>query len=176
MAFCESKGIYLIMDDIYHKLVFDKVIAPPAYNFTKQDVDNSHVIVVNGVAKLYGMTGYRIGWTIAPRRMVEVMINVQSNVTSCPSVVSQAAAEAALTGTQSVVDNLRLTIQNNRDIFLQEMRSFSDVTTIKPDGTFYALPDFRAYSNKSVDLARFILNKAMVVTVPGAEFGMEGYP
>ncbi|MEJ2757349.1 MAG: pyridoxal phosphate-dependent aminotransferase [Anaerolineales bacterium] len=173
--FCERKGIYLIMDDIYHKLVFDKITAPPAYNFTKEDIENTHVIVVNGVAKLYGMTGYRIGWTIAPRRMVEVMTNVQSNVTSCPPVISQAAAEAALTGTQSVVENLRLTIQNNRDIFLQEMRSFSDVVTIKPGGTFYALPDFRAYTNKSVELARFILDKAMVATVPGAEFGMEGH-
>lgn len=173
--FCERKGIYLIMDDIYQKLVFDKITAPPAYQFTKEDVENSHIIVVNGVAKLYGMTGYRIGWTIAPRKLVEIMINVQSNVTSCPPVISQAAAEAALTGTQSVVDTLRLTIQNNRDIFLQEMRSFSDVTTIKPGGTFYALPDFRAYSAKSVELARFLLEKAMVVTVPGLEFGMEGH-
>ncbi len=103
------------------------------------------------------------------------MINIQSNVTSCPSVVSQAAAEGALNGMQSVVENLRLTIQNNRDILMQEMRSFSDVVTIKPQGTFYALPDFRAYSKDSVQLARFLLDKAMVVTVPGAEFGMEGY-
>jgi aspartate aminotransferase len=58
---------------------------------------------------------------------------------------------------------------------MQEMRSFSDVTTIKPNGTFYALPDFRAYNGNSVELAKFILDKAMVVTVPGSEFGMEGY-
>ncbi len=173
--YCERKGIFVIMDDIYHRLVFDKVSAPPAYKFTKEDVDNSHIIVVNGVAKLYGMTGYRIGWTIAPRRMIEVMINIQSNVTSCPPVVSQAAAESALTGMQSVVENLRLTIQNNRDVLMQEMRSFSDVITIKPSGTFYALPDFRAYTTDSVQLARFLLDKAMVVTVPGVEFGMEGY-
>ncbi|MFN2146466.1 MAG: aminotransferase class I/II-fold pyridoxal phosphate-dependent enzyme, partial [Anaerolineales bacterium] len=175
VEYCERKGIYVIMDDIYHKLVFDDNVAPPAYNFTKEDVNNSHVIVVNGVAKLYGMTGYRIGWTVAPKNLIEVMINVQSNVTSCPSVVSQFAAEGALTGMQSVVANLRLTIQNNRDVFMQEMRSFSDVVTIKPQGTFYALPDVRAYGNDSVKLARFILDKAMVVTVPGKEFGMEGH-
>ncbi len=173
--YCERKGIYLIMDDIYHKLVFDNNTAPSAYNFTKEDVDNSHVILVNGVAKLYGMTGYRIGWTVAPKRMVEVMTNIQSNITSCPPILSQAAAEGALTGMQSVVENLRLTIQNNRDVLMQEMRSFSDVVTIKPQGTFYALPDFRAYNNNSYELARFILEKAMVVTVPGSEFGMEGY-
>jgi aspartate aminotransferase len=173
--YCERKGIYLIMDDIYHKLVFDKINAPSAYNYTKEDVENSRIIIVNGVAKLYGMTGYRIGWTIAPRKMVEVMTNVQSNVTSCPPVLSQAAAEGALTGMQSVVENLRLTIQNNRDILMQEMRSFSDVVTIKPQGTFYALPDFRAYGKDSFKMAKFILEKAMVVTVPGVEFGMEGY-
>jgi aspartate aminotransferase len=163
------------MDDIYQKLVFDKISVPSAYNYTKEDSENTHVLIVNGVAKLYGMTGYRIGWTIAPKRMVEVMVNVQSNVTSCPSVISQSAAEGALTGIQSVVDNLRLTIQNNRDILMQEMRSFSDVVTIKPSGTFYALPDFRAYTNDSIQLARFLLEKAMIVTVPGIEFGMEGH-
>ncbi len=173
--YCERKGIYLIMDDIYHKLVFDKVTAPPAYNYTTQDIENSRILIVNGVAKLYGMTGYRIGWTIAPKRMVEVMANVQSNITSCPPVISQSAAEGALTGIQSVIDNLRLSIQNNRDVLMQEMRSFSDVILTKPSGTFYALPDFRAYTNDSVKLARFLLEKAMVVTVPGSEFGMQGH-
>ena len=173
--YCERKGIYLIMDDIYHKLVFDKVTAPSAYDYTTQDIENSKILIVNGVAKLYGMTGYRIGWTVAPKRMVEVMANVQSNITSCPPVISQSAAEGALTGIQSVIDNLRLSIQNNRDVLMQEMRSFSDVKLTKPSGTFYALPDFRAYTSDSVKLARFLLEKAMVVTVPGAEFGMQGH-
>jgi len=175
VEYCERKGIYLIMDDIYHKLVFNDTVAPPAYNFTNEDIENTKVIVINGVAKLYGMTGYRIGWAIAPRKMVQVMANIQSNVTSCPPVISQSAAEGALTGMQNVVENLRLTIQNNRDILMQEMRSFTDVTTNKPLGTFYALPDFRAYEQDSVKLAKFLLQKALVVTVPGSAFGMEGY-
>lgn len=173
--FCERRDIYLIMDDIYHKLVFDGKKAPPAYQFTQKDVETTHVIVVNGVSKLYGMTGFRIGWVIANRRLVEVMTNVQGQTTSCPSVISQAAAIGALTGVQSVVENLRLTIQNNRDVMMHEMRSFSDVRTIKPDGTFYCLPDFRAYTQDSVELANFLLQKARVVTVPGREFGMEGH-
>ena len=114
-------------------------------------------------------------WAIANRRMVEVMANVQSQITSCPSVVSQAAAEGALTGMQSSVENLRLTIQNNRDIMLTELDAFSDVTVSKPHGTFYCLPDFRAYGGDSTKLAQFILEKALVVTVPGGEFGMEGH-
>ena len=84
VEFCERKGIYLIMDDIYHKLVFDDTQPPSAYEFTDQDVENTRIIVVNGVSKLYGMTGFRIGWAIANRRMVAVMANVQSQITSCP--------------------------------------------------------------------------------------------
>jgi aspartate aminotransferase len=163
------------MDDIYHKLVFDKFQTPSAYEFTDKDVENTRVIVVNGVSKLYGMTGFRIGWTIANRQMVKVMANVQSQITSCPSVVSQAAAEGALTGSQTPVENLRLTIQNNRDIMLNELGTFSDIKVNKPYGTFYCLPDFRAYEKDSSKLAQFLLEKALVVTVPGKEFGMEGH-
>jgi aspartate aminotransferase len=172
---CEKRGIYLIMDDIYHKLVFDGKEAAPGYRFTDKDVENTHVLVVNGVSKLYGMTGFRIGWSIAPRHMTRVMSNVQSQITSCPPVLNQAAAEGALTGMQNVTDNLRLTIQNNRDVMMQEMRSFTDVITPKPSGTFYCLADFRAYEKDSVKLAQFLLDRALVVTVPGEAFGMEGY-
>ena len=177
---CESKGIYLICDDIYHKLVFDGRVPTPAYKFTDKDAENTKVIVVNGVAKLYGMTGFRIGWVVAPRRMVEVMTNVQSQTTTCVSPVMQAAAEGALTGMQSIVESLRLSIQNNRDVLMQELRTFTDVRCAKPGGTFYALPDFRAYvrgsvAKDSVALSDFLLKRALVVTVPGREFGMEGH-
>jgi aspartate aminotransferase len=178
--FCERKKIYLIMDDIYHKLVFDGVKWEPAYQFTNKDIENSMIIVVNGVAKLYGMTGFRIGWAIASRKLVEVMRNVQAQTTSCTSVVLQSAAEGALTGMQSIVESLRLTFENNRNVIMQELISFKDVNTITPKGTFYCLPDFRAYchpslAKDSVELSRILLKRALVVTVPGKEFGMEGY-
>ncbi len=173
--FCERKKIYLIMDDIYHKLVFDNRQWTPAYKFTQKDVESTYIIVVNGVAKLYGMTGFRIGWTVANRKLIEVMTNVQAQTTSCTSVVLQAAAEGALNGMQNVVESLRLTFQNNRDVFIQELKSFNGIRTITPEGTFYILPDFRAYSNDSVALAKFLLQKTLVVTVPGKEFGMEGH-
>jgi aspartate aminotransferase len=175
VTFCERKEIYLIFDDIYHKLVFDGKVAPPAYRFAKKDVDNGKLIVVNGISKLYGMTGYRIGWAIASRAIVEVMINVQAQTTSCPSLILQAGAEGALTGLQSVVEGLRLSIQNNRDLALRELSALPGAHTTRPDGTFYCLPDLRAYSNDSVQLSEFLLRKALVVTVPGKEFGMEGY-
>ena len=172
---CERKGIYLICDDIYHKLTFDGNEAVPAWRFTKKDVEDSHVIVVNGVAKLYGMTGFRVGWVVGPRQLVRVMTNVTAQTTSGVSPVSQAAAEGALNGLQSVVEALRLQIQNNRDVLLQEFRTFKGVRLIEPQGTFYALPDVRAFNGNSVEVSRFLLKKAMVVTVPGKEFGMEGH-
>jgi aspartate aminotransferase len=175
VQFCESKGIFLICDDIYHKLTFDHKEAVPAYRYTKRDIEDSYVIVVNGVAKLYGMTGFRVGWVIAPRALVRVMTNVTVQVTSGVSPVSQAAAEGALNGMQSVVEALRLQIENNRNVLLQEMKSFNGARLIPPDGTFYALPDLRAFSNNSVEISRFLLKKALVVTVPGVDFGMEGH-
>ncbi len=173
--FCERKGIYLVCDDIYHKLTFDRNVAVPAYNFTKRDIENTNVIVINGVAKLYGMTGFRVGWVIAPRELVRVMTNVTAQTTSGVSPVSQSAAEGALNGLQSVIEALRLQIENNRNVLLQEMKTFNGARLIEPKGTFYALPDLRAFNNSSVELSRFLLKKAMVVTVPGKEFGMEGH-
>ena len=172
---CERRGIYLIMDDIYHQLVFDGARAAPAYRFTKVDLESSKVLVVNGVSKLYGMTGFRLGWVVGPRKLVEVMTNLQGQITSNPSAISQAAAEGALTGGQGVVESLRLTIQNNRDVMMRELKGLPDLHTVCPQGTFYCLPDFRAYKGKSLELADLLLNKALVVTVPGAEFGAEGH-
>ncbi len=172
---CEKKGIVMVCDDIYHKLTFDRNVAIPAYRFTKKDVENSNVVVVNGVAKLYGMTGFRIGWVIAPRALTRIMSNVIGQTTSCVSPVMQAAAEGALNGLQSVVDALRLQIQNNRDVIIQEMRTFNGARLIPPDGTFYALPDLRAFNNNSVEVSKLLLKKAMVVVVPGKEFGVEGH-
>lgn len=175
VEFCEKKNVYLIMDDIYHKLVFDGTKAAPAYRFSGKDIESTKIIVVNGVSKLYGMTGFRIGWAVASRQLVEIMTNVQSQVTSTTSSFLQVAAEGALTGLQSVTENLRLTIQNNRDVVMQELKSFAGVKCVKPGGTFYCLPDFRAYSNNSIELSNLLLKKAFVVTVPGKEFGMEGH-
>lgn len=172
---CERRGIYLILDDIYHKLVFDNIRPASPYKYTDKNIETSKIIVINGVSKLYGMTGFRIGWAIANRRLVEVMKNVQAQTTSCPAAVSMAAAEGALTGVQSTVDSLRLSIQNNRDVMMNELRTFDGLHVTRPGGTFYCLPDFRAFGSSSEELAAFLLSKALVVTVPGKEFGAEGH-
>jgi aspartate aminotransferase len=173
--FCETKGIYLVMDDIYQKLVFEGKKSPIAYKYTKKDIESTKIITINGISKLYGMTGFRVGWVVASKEIVEVMANVQGQISSCTSVLLQAGAEGALNGLQSAVESLRLTLENNRNVMIQELNSFTGIKLIPPDGTYYCLPDFRAYSNDSVALSDFLLKKALVVTVPGREFGMEGH-
>jgi aspartate aminotransferase len=175
VEYCEKKGIYLIMDDIYHKLTFNGTQWVPAYKFAKDNTDASRLIILNGVSKAYAMTGFRIGWTIANTKVTAAMVNIQAQNISCPSIVLQAAAAGALTGVQSGIDALRMFLQNNRDVMMNELGAFTGVRCIKPDGTFYCLPDFSAYNKSSVALSNFLLEKALVVTVPGKEFGMEGH-
>jgi aspartate aminotransferase len=175
VALCEKKNIYLIMDDIYHKLVFGGKRTPNALSHTTRDINSTRVITINGISKLYGMTGFRIGWAVAPKSIVSVMANVQAQTSSCTSVLLQAAAEGALTGLQSAIETLRLTLENNRNVLIQELRAFSGVKLTPPDGTYYSLPDFTAYNKDSVALSKFLLQKALVVTVPGREFGMDGH-
>jgi aspartate aminotransferase len=172
---CEQKNIYLLMDDIYHKLVFDGIKIAPVYNFTKKDIESTNIVVINGISKTYGMTGFRIGWVVANRKLVKIMTNIQSQTTTCNSPICQVAAEAALTGDQSCVDELVATIRQNRDTVFRELRSIPGMKIVKPQGAFYYFPDFSAFNKDSMALAEFLLKKALVVTVPGKEFGMEGH-
>jgi aspartate aminotransferase len=103
------------------------------------------------------------------------MRNIQGHETSGPSALLQHAAVGALNGLQSSVDSLRLTLENNRNVLVSRLRSFAGVHLEEPGGTFYSFPDFSHYSKDSVKLARFLLDKVQVVTVPGAEFGREGH-
>jgi aspartate aminotransferase len=175
VEFCERRGLYLIMDDIYHKLIFDGRVPTSCYKHARDLSDNSKLVVINGISKLYAMTGFRIGWAVASRRLIEVMNNVQAQTTSCPSALLQAAAVGALNGIQSSVDALRLTLQNNRDLICRELSTIDGVRVVKPGGTFYCLPDFSAYNRDSTALSNFLLEKALVAVVPGKEFGLEGY-
>lgn len=175
VEFCEKKSIYLIMDDIYNRLVFNGKSAPICYDFMRTPLEQSKLVVINGVSKTYAMTGFRIGWAIANRELTEVMGNIQSQQTSGPAAPSQWAAVGALNGVQSSVEALRLTLENNRNVMLDRLEAIPGVKVAKPDGTFYCFPDFSAYMKDSQKLANFLLQKVRVVTVPGKEFGFEGH-
>jgi len=173
--FCERKNIWLIMDDIYHKLVFDGRKAPSVFDFARRTGEDSVIVAINGVSKLYAMTGFRIGWAVTTKRMVGVMKNVQAQILSCPSALAEAAALGALTGDQSCVETLRSTLEHNRDVMVRELATIPRVKLNTPGGTFYSLPDFSAYDNNSHRLSAFLLDKVMVAGVPGKDFGAEGH-
>jgi len=175
VEYCEKKSLYLIMDDIYNRLVFEGKSAPVCYDYTDAPLEQSKLVVINGVSKMYAMTGFRIGWAIANKELVEAMATVQSQQTSGPAAPSQWAAVGALNGVQSSVENLRMTLENNRNIMIDRLRAIDGVQVTKPDGTFYCFPDFSAYMKDSQKLANFLLEKVRVVTVPGKEFGFEGH-
>jgi len=175
VEFTEKKGIYLIMDDIYHSLVFDgKKVANP-YDYIKDFSDNSKLIVINGVSKAYAMTGFRIGWAIANKKLTKAMANIQGHQTSGPSILLQKAAIGAINGVQSGVESLRSTLENNRNVLIAQLTAFDGLRVSPPDGTFYTFVDFSKYDKNSSRLAKFILDKVRVLTMPGVEFGMEGY-
>lgn len=175
VEFCEKRDLYLIMDDIYHRLVFDNRRPINCYNYAKNLSENSKLILINGVSKLYAMTGFRIGWAVANKKLIEVMTNIQGHQTSGPSILLQKAAVGALNGLQSGVENLRLTLENNRNVMISHLNTFEGVRVTKPDGTFYCFADFSNYEKNSTKLSNFLIEKVQVLTVPGAEFGMEGF-
>ena len=175
VEFCERRSIYLIMDDIYNRLVFDGKSAPIAYDFMKSPLEQSKLVVINGVSKMYAMTGFRIGWAVANKPLIEAMATIQSQQTSGPASPSQWAAVGALNGVQSTIESLRLTLENNRNVMMTRLSAFEGVNVVKPGGTFYCFPDFSAYEKDSQKLCRLLLDKVRVVTVPGREFGMEGH-
>ena len=175
VEFCEKKGIYLIMDDIYQKLVYGGIEVPNPFDYVKDFSENSKLIIINGVSKAYAMTGFRIGWAIANKTLAFAMANIQGHQTSGPSVLLQKAAIGAINGVQSSTESLRMTLENNRKVLIQQIKAFDGLHLIEPDGTFYAFVDFSAYDKDSTRLSNFLLEKVRVLTMPGVEFGMEGY-
>jgi aspartate aminotransferase len=174
VGFCERQGLWLIMDDTYNRLIFDGRHPENCYEFATDLSEQSKLIVINCVSKMYAMTGFRIGWAVANRELVRAMGNIQSQQTSGPAAPSQWAAVGALNGVQSSIEALRITLENARNVMLARLQAIPGVQVTRPDGTFYCFPDFSAYEKSSQKLSEFLLEKVRVVTVPGKEFGMEG--
>ncbi len=175
VKFCEKRDLWLVMDDLYNRLVFDGQTAPNPFEFAEDRGDASKLVVVQGVSKMYAMTGFRIGWALANREVSEAMMNIQSHQTSGPVTVSQWAAIGALSGAQTSIETLRLTLENARNVMVDRLQTIPGLHVTRPHGTFYCFPDFSALGKSSLALAEFLLDKVRVVVVPGKEFGMEGH-
>jgi len=175
VEFCERRDLYLIMDDIYHRLIFDGRKPINCYKYSKAPLESSKLVVINGVSKQYAMTGFRLGWAVGNKQLIRVMANIQSHQTSGPSAIIQHAAVGALNGVQSGVESLRQTLENNRNVLISRLEAFSGVRVNPPDGTFYCFADFSAYDKNSTRLAQKLLDKVRVLVMPGVEFGLDGH-
>ena len=173
VSFAEQKQIFLVMDDIYHQLVFDGAKVPNPCVYAK---NFNNLVLINGVSKLYGLTGLRIGWAVSENQdLIKAMGKMQAQSTSCNSDISEAAAAAALNGPQACVEDLRRVLEDNRNTLLSELAKIPHIHVEKPQGTFYSFVDFSHYCADSHKLAAYLLDKALVAVVPGKAFGAEGY-
>jgi aspartate aminotransferase len=175
VGICEEKNIFLLMDDIYNKLVFDNVKIPSAFEFSNRDMENSLIVSINGVSKTFSMTGFRIGWSISSKNLALAMGKIQAQITSCPSELSQIAALGALREGDIFTQKMVKELKEKRDILYEEIKKIKKVKIEKPQGTFYSFPDFSLYEKDSRKLSEKLINEIGVVTVPGIEFGIEGH-
>ncbi|MEU1675885.1 pyridoxal phosphate-dependent aminotransferase [Streptomyces roseifaciens] len=175
-------GLWVLTDEIYEHLVYGDaefsslpVVVPEL---------RDKCIVVNGVAKTYAMTGWRVGWVIAPQDVIKAATNLQSHATSNVSNVAQRAAIAAVAGDLSAVDEMKVAFDRRRRTIVRMLNEIEGVYCPEPEGAFYAYPSVKALLGKeirgkrpatSVELAALILEEVEVAVVPGEAFGTPGY-
>ncbi|SJN09496.1 Aspartate aminotransferase [Leucobacter sp. 7(1)] len=178
----EAHGLWVVADEIYQNLTYDGVRAISIAEATPALQDRT--ILVNGVAKTYAMTGWRLGWMIGPADIIKGASNLQSHMTSNINNIAQRAAIAALTGPQEPIEEMRLAFDRRRKLIVEELNKVPGFNCPTPEGAFYAYVDVSAALGKpvrgvtpatSLELADLILEHAEVAAVPGEAFGPSGY-
>jgi aspartate aminotransferase len=175
-------GIWVVADEIYEHLVYGDAehVSMPVVVPELADT----CVVVNGVAKTYAMTGWRVGWLLGPADVVKAATNLQSHATSNVSNVAQRAAVAALTGDLSAVAEMRAAFDRRRQTMVRLLDAIPGVTCPEPEGAFYCYPSVKGVLGKSLrgrtpqtsaELAELVLEEAGVAVVPGEAFGTPGY-
>ena len=173
---------WLIVDEIYAELVYDGFKFVSAAKIAPDMLDR--IVIVDGVAKTYAMTGWRIGWSIAPAALTKALDMVQGQSTSNATAVAQHASVAALNGPLDDFERARATFQERRDAMVAGLESVAGIRCRKPDGAFYAFADVRGlygldWAGKTIetdeDVVFWLLDQAHVAAVPGTGFGAPGY-
>ncbi len=190
-AWAEEHGLWVISDEIYQNLTYDPSTgsgqaasrrAVSIVEATPELADRT--ILVNGVAKTYAMTGWRLGWMVGPTDAIAAAANLQSHLSSNVSNISQRAALAALTGPQESVEQMRLAFDRRRNLIVDGLNAIPGIVCPLPEGAFYVYPDVTGLLNRewggvtpasSLELADLILEQAEVAAVPGEAFGPSGY-
>lgn len=178
----DDHGLWILTDEIYEHLTYDDNVFHSMPAVVPELADRC--IVVNGVAKTYAMTGWRVGWMIGPLDVVKAATNLQSHCTSNVGNVSQRAALAALTGDLSAVGEMRAVYDRRRRTIHEMLNAIPGLSCVEPEGAFYAFPSFKAVLGREIrgrtpqstlELAEVILDEARVAIVPGEAFGAPGY-
>ncbi|HRO29990.1 pyridoxal phosphate-dependent aminotransferase [Citricoccus sp.] len=177
-----ARGLWVVTDEIYEHLTYDGVpftsIAAAVPDLAEQ------VVILNGVAKTYAMTGWRVGWMAGPKDVIKAAANLQSHATSNVANVSQRAALAAVSGPLDAVQEMKAAFDRRRRAMVEALNAVPGFSCPTPEGAFYAYVDVRDALGKtyrdvtpqtSADLAGFILDEAEVAVVPGEAFGPSGF-
>ncbi|HWO42511.1 MAG TPA: pyridoxal phosphate-dependent aminotransferase [Candidatus Eisenbacteria bacterium] len=176
----EKRACWLLSDDIYEKIVYDDfqfnniVALNPALR--------GRTVIINGVSKTYSMTGWRIGYALGPAEVMSAAAKIQSQSTSNPTSIAQAAALEAISGPQETVAAMVREFATRRDLIVERLNAVPGVRCLKPEGAFYVFPNVSALFGKTAagtgkklsspcDVAEYLLERARVATVPGEDFG-----
>jgi aspartate aminotransferase len=175
-------GVWVLTDEIYEHLVYGDAVFSSMPTLVPELADTC--VVVNGVAKTYAMTGWRVGWIIGPADVVKAATNLQSHSTSNVANVSQVAALAAVSGSLEAVGEMRVAYERRRRTIVSMLNEIPGVECLAPEGAFYAYPSFAGVLGRTIngrtptttlELAALVLDEAKVAFVPGEAFGSPGY-
>ena len=175
---CLDEGLFIIADEIYEKLIYDGMSYKSVCSFGEKVRAKS--VIISGFSKSYSMTGWRLGFAVGPRELIEGMSKVQSHSTSNANSVAQWAGVEALTGPQHEIVRMRQEFESRRNFMVYKLNGIPHVSCTKPEGAFYAFPNFSWYYDKQFEgvpirnssgLAYFLLKHAHVALIPGDAFG-----
>ncbi len=172
-------NIIIATDDMYEHILWGDQTFINILNVNPDLYERT--MVLNGVSKAYSMTGWRIGYAAGPEWLISAMTNIQSQSTSNPTSISQVAAEAALNGDQSFIEDMCIAFKERHDYVVAAMNQIPGVDCLSTDGTFYVLPDMKKVIERldgiedDLGLSEFLIEKAGVAVVPGSAFGADGH-
>jgi len=174
----KNKKIYILSDDIYEHIIYDN------FKFSTiaeiKELKN-RTLTMNGVSKSYSMTGWRIGYAAGPVEIIKAISKIQSQSTSNPSSISQAAAVEALNGTQDFIQTRASSFKERRDFVVSSLNNIKGLSCLKPEGAFYVFPNCKNLLNKKTklktdtDFVQKLLEQANVAVVQGSAFGLPGF-
>ena len=172
------KNLYILSDDIYEHITYDGF---KFFTIAQIEKLKSRTLTMNGVSKSYSMTGWRIGYAAGPKEIIKAMAKIQSQSTSNPTSISQAAAVEALNGTQDFISERSNSFKERRNFVVDSLNNIKGISCLSPEGAFYVFPNCKKLLNKKTklktdkDFVEKLLEKAEVAVVQGSAFGLDGY-